>query len=132
MEILFVSHNLNFEGAPKLLYAVIKGLASKHEIAVLSHREGGLRKYFDSINVPVLVLRLARSMPNRPDFVQRVDEVKALIQGGMDTPKLLVYNTVECCWAGALASVFGIRFLGILHESVDPFISMGPATRFHS
>jgi glycosyltransferase involved in cell wall biosynthesis len=122
MDILFISHNFNFEGAPKLLYRIVAELARDWDVAVLGHRAGELERYYASIDVPVFIVPdAAMPVPHSSGFTKEIDSVLSWMLSRSGRPRLIVFNTVDCVWGGGMAMKLGVPYLGIIHESIDPF-----------
>ncbi|WP_447979732.1 glycosyltransferase family 4 protein [Candidatus Nitrospira bockiana] len=122
MDILFVSHNLNLEGAPKFLFRLARSLSQNYSIALLSHSPGTLVDSFNLSGIPVMDLGGEVPSPGEGAFNDKTETVARLICSRLGSPRLVIFNTVDCLWASALARSHGVPSVGIIHESIDPFI----------
>jgi len=103
--VLFVTHNLNFEGAPISLGLLARGFRERdYSVAVLSPKDGPLRGLYLSEDIEVLV---------EPAFFSRPDDA-AGFAGAFD----LVYaNTVESHPAVRAAKLAGVPSVWCIRES---------------
>lgn len=119
----FVSHNLNCEGAPIVLYDIVAGLKAQAEInpIVISYDDGPLRADYERLGVPVFVLDADPFFSSKCDasyqnaLMAVVDLLKA------NSVNVVVANTVLSWWAVDAAELAGISSIWCIHESEEPF-----------
>lgn len=111
---LFVSHNLNWEGAPLCQFELIRGLQKAGVIdpILFSPQEGSLRAAYQAAGIPVL------PTPTPPlarhDLAQYLAQV--IRQHGVE---VLHANTLETAWAIMAATQTQTPTLWNIHESED-------------
>jgi glycosyltransferase involved in cell wall biosynthesis/GT2 family glycosyltransferase len=115
---LFVSHNLNLEGAPIFLLLLALGLRRQgYELVVLSPFDGALRARYLANGIPVALsdaLRgLRRPGPYRRRMARLADWAR---RAGFD---LVLANTLDSFWAVTVARLAGVPAAWAIHESVD-------------
>jgi glycosyltransferase involved in cell wall biosynthesis len=124
--ILFVSHDANWGGAPKVLFSLIKGLdKNKWEPFVALPGHGELEDRYKLINVRTIITPMQyittdikkywqQYLNFSGDLKERVDGMVGIIdQEGID---LVVTNTI-CIFEGALAAKFaGVPHVWYVHE----------------
>lgn len=127
LRILVVTHNLNFEGAPRLVLELATYLRRQPGISirVISPVEGPLRQLFESAGMTVAVHDLAPVLKaaSIADFHAELGEVCRSID--WDTVDLVLANTLVSFWAVHLAQAAGKPALLYVHESL-------PVSRFFS
>lgn len=124
--ILFLSHDSNWGGAPKVLYSLIKGLnRNKWEAIVIIPEHGELEKKFAKINVKTIIASLEIVTTDPKIYIQqyknfsnglrgRVDKIADIIS--REQVELVVTNTV-CLFEGALAAkLTGVPHIWYIHE----------------
>lgn len=122
---LFVTHNLNYEGAPLIMYEVAKGLKQQGFIdpVVLSPFEGELRDAYESEGIKVQVLDTnimsLFSAKDERSYQDALNNVKQYI--GRLNVNVVVANTILCHWAIESAFALDIPSNWIIHESEPPF-----------
>ncbi len=120
--ILFFSHNLNYEGAPKLLFTIVKGVCKKFPSAVLSPFSGDLQKYYEEIGVPVFLFPTGNNChPADQKFPEFISSLEKIIRENKIRPDLFVYNTADMVGIVELGKRFRKPTIGIIHESADPY-----------
>lgn len=119
LRILAVTHNLNFEGAPRLLLELSRFLVRQPGISVrvLSPQEGPLRAQFEAAGMQVEVINLAPILAaaNAADFHAALPA----IADGIDWRQidLVLANTMVSFWAVHLARRAGKPSVLYVHES---------------
>jgi len=127
LRILVVTHNLNFEGAPRLVLELAAYLRRQPGVSlrVISPVEGPLRQLFESAGMEVAVHDLSPVLTatSIADFHAELGEVCRLID--WSTVDLVLANTLVSFWAVHLAQAAGKPALLYVHESL-------PVSRFFS
>lgn len=120
INILSVSHNLNFEGAPLIKFSVDQYLHRQNHIALhvlcLKVKNGPLGEYYSQAQIPIDIIDLTWN--SNPGGYQKFQhEIRQYLrQGGFD----LVYtNTLETFWAIEAAHAEGIPSVWNILESID-------------
>jgi ABC-type polysaccharide/polyol phosphate transport system ATPase subunit/glycosyltransferase involved in cell wall biosynthesis len=123
--ILFVTHTLNLEGAPRSLFEMARGLPrDEFEAHVLSPVEGPLGAEWEGAGFAKRILPVDVRVGGRDDYDAMIRRLAGLISVGR--PDLVVANTLESFWAIHVARELGIEAVLIVRESEDP------ASYFHS
>ena len=119
LRILVVTHNLNFEGAPRLVFELVSYLKREPEISirVLSPSEGPMRALFENVGMEVTVADVGPALK-----ATTADEFHAqlkILSGTIDWPNvdLVLANTLVTFWAVHLAHRAGKSALFYVHES---------------
>lgn len=120
-QVLFVTHNLNREGAPLFLLDLARQLpAAGAKLTVLSPSEGALRADFASTGAQVRLIDTSQFLA-----AQTTDEARKTLQAigrGFDFSPygIVVCNTLTTFWAVHAAKAAGRRVLFYSHESTPP------------
>lgn len=116
-KVLFVSQNLNFEGAPLQIKEIMEGLQKKYdyEFHVFSPQEGPLREEFEKSGINVSVREL--EVTTLKEYNTGVKSLQSWIKSeGFD----LVYaNTLMTFYAIDALKELSIPSVWIIHESYD-------------
>lgn len=125
LRILVVTHNLNFEGAPRLVLELASFLCRQPGISVqvISPVEGPLRQLFESAGMTVTVRDLSPVLTatSVADFHTELGEIcRSINWDGID---LVLVNTLVSFWAVHLAQAACKPALLYVHESL-------PVSRF--
>ncbi|MBI3887204.1 MAG: glycosyltransferase family 4 protein [Opitutae bacterium] len=119
LRILVVTHNLNFEGAPRLVLELATFLSRQPgiEVRVISPHDGSLRALFEAAGIPVTVLDLAPTFGamSAADFHATLEPVGRAID--WHATDLVLANTMVSFWAVPLARAAGKPSLLYVHES---------------
>jgi GT2 family glycosyltransferase/glycosyltransferase involved in cell wall biosynthesis/predicted nucleic acid-binding Zn-ribbon protein len=100
--VLLISHNLNTEGAPILLFNLGKQLKKKgYEVAVVSPHDGALKKDYSQHRIK--------------SYIYESDNILNFIE--YYKPKVALVNTIVSFKYIKLLKSCGIRIIWILHES---------------
>ena len=125
LRILVVTHNLNFEGAPRLVFELASFIRRQPGISVrvISPVEGPLRQLYESAGMSVTVHDLAPALTatSIADFHTALGDVCRSID--WDTIDLVLANTLVSFWAVHLAQAACKPALLYVHESL-------PVSRF--
>lgn len=115
---LFVSHNLNFEGAPNVLFELASGLAAQGRAVsiVISPSDGPLRQSYADADIPTTVIEPPMlGWPPEEEMNARLRRLgQTFLNAGVD---VVVANTADCFWAVEAARLAGLPCLWIIHES---------------
>lgn len=100
--VLLISHNLNTEGAPILMFNLGKQLKSKgYEVAVVSPHDGALKKDYSQHRIK--------------SYIHESDNILQFIE--YYKPKVALVNTIVSFKYIKILKSCGIRIIWILHES---------------
>ena len=130
LRILDVSHNLNFEGAPKVSFDRSRYLASegKCKVTVLAHSEGPLRSHYAAAGIEVFVEKEPFSKPDEAEheYIARLRLLAARLDTG--SFDLIICSTLVTYWAVLLAKTLDLPVIWFIHEStsVDAFFERTP------
>src|SRR3990170_8700755 len=118
IKILFMTHNLNYEGAPLSLFNIVKGLdRSKYEVLVLSLKEGILREAYQEEGIEVVIKEFKVSLISVSDFRR---EINSLLEMVRDYKSDLIFcNTLDTFYGLYLSQVMGVPAIWCIRESVD-------------
>jgi glycosyltransferase involved in cell wall biosynthesis len=117
--VLVATHNLNFEGAPRLVCELMRffGRQTGARLHLVSPTEGPMRRLFEEAGMTVEVLPLADALgaADPENFHARLHAATAtLAVGSFD---LVVANTMVSFWAVHLAEHAGVPAVMYVHES---------------
>lgn len=118
LRILAVTHNLNFEGAPRLLLELLSfhRREAGATVQVLSPREGPMRALFEAAGMSVRVVDIGPALraSGAEEFHSALPSAAAVDWSDVD---LVVANTLVAFWAVHLASAARKPSLFYVHES---------------
>lgn len=118
LNILLITHNLNYEGAPLMQLNICRNMVDKgYTFTVLSPFDGAIRKEYESAGINVIIEDI---MPHR-DFLNK-NEYNSIIEKlsrKYAYADLIYTNTIETFWGVELANKMGIPSIWGIHESVD-------------
>ncbi|OYE05969.1 glycosyltransferase [Nostoc sp. 'Peltigera membranacea cyanobiont' 232] len=118
-KILFITHNLNLEGAPLIVYNYARYFASKggYDICVISSKDGILRQEYEDLNIPVKILpeTLSLQKENLQKYHHRLQEIGESLN--LKSYDLVVCNTLLSFWGIELAKLFKLPTIWHIHES---------------
>ncbi len=131
--VLVATHNLNFEGAPRLVCELMRffGRSTGASLHVVSPTEGPMRRLFEEAGMTVEVLPLAEALaaPDPAAFHARLAQAARTLD--LATFDLVVANTMVSFWAVHLAEQAGLPAVLYVHESAPierlfaPLVSPG-------
>jgi len=125
LRVLFVTHTLNLEGAPRSLFEMAAGLSrDEFEVQVLSPVDGPLGAEWQDAGFDMRILPVDVRVGGRDDYDAMVRRLAGLISVGR--PDVVVANTLETFWAIHAAREMGVEAIWVVRESEDP------STYFHS
>ncbi len=117
--LLFVSHNLNLEGAPRSLFEIAEGLDDvRFERRLWCPAKGPLSTAWSAIDVPIHHLGWDASLVIEDDFDAQVRRLAG--RASVWQPDLVVANTLETYWAVHVAAELGRPSIWIVRESEPP------------
>ena len=112
-KLLVATNNLSaMEGAPKVLYAVIKHLLETTkgvQVSVVSPCEGDLLARYEALGVTVHVI--GRGEASQREFKRLFEQFE---------PELVFANVIDTAWAVEAAWAKDVPCIWAIHESVDP------------
>jgi glycosyltransferase involved in cell wall biosynthesis/GT2 family glycosyltransferase len=119
LKLLFITHNLNLEGAPLILYRYAAYFVKQggYEICVVSPQDGYLRQEYEKLNISV------KLFPNCfPAMGEKLEQFRSrLNQLGysldLSSFDLIVGNTLLSFWGIELARLFNLPSIWHIHES---------------
>ncbi|MEH2004909.1 glycosyltransferase [Nostoc sp.] len=118
-KILFITHNLNLEGAPLIVYNYTRYFATKGgcEICVLSSNDGILRQEYENLNIPVKICKetLPLQKESLEQYRQRLQKIGDNLN--LESYELVVCNTLLSFWGIELAKLFKLPTIWHIHES---------------
>ena len=119
MQVLVVSHNLNFEGAPWFIFELARHLARQPGVTVrvLSPQDGPMRAVFADAGIPVEVLELRPAMTSQTVGEFRAALAPVLAVLARERTDLVIANTMVSFWAIHAAQLAGKSSLLYVHES---------------
>ncbi|MBX3736392.1 MAG: glycosyltransferase [Candidatus Didemnitutus sp.] len=126
LRLLAVTHNLNFEGAPRLLFELLTYHRRETDVVVhvLSPSEGPMRALFAAAGMTVQVVDLEPALrATQPEEFDAA--LRAVVSLDWSAIDLVVANTVVAFWGVHLAAAAGKPSLLYVHESA-------PLRRFFS
>jgi|GEM_PF-300374 len=119
LKVLMVSHNLNLEGAPKVLFdhAAYFAREGGYRVTLISREDGPLRTKVEAAGVVVKVMKDALPLEGESD----VAYTRRMRQIGMDLDiesfDLVICNTLTSFWGVVLAKACGLPVIWHVHES---------------
>lgn len=117
-KVLFVSHNMNFEGAPIQMLEIMEGLLKKgkYNMTVVSPTDGPLKSSFEELGIKVKIQSF-----NEKDSLSTYKRASSSLQKWMKGEKFdIVYaNTLLTFWALDAAIALDIPTAWCIHESYD-------------
>ena len=118
LRILVATHNLNFEGAPRLIFELSRylGRTPGSSIRVISPQEGPLRRLFEEAGMPVEVVDVSTALaaPNAEIFSAAL---AAAVTPDWSQVDLVLANTLASFWAIHAATRAGKPAVLYVHES---------------
>jgi glycosyltransferase involved in cell wall biosynthesis len=115
--LIFLSHNLNAEGAPRSLLAIVNGLKGEHDVLVISMEPGPMQPRFEEAGIAVVVVNPIWDALDEESYERGLD---LLVEGARHWGADLVFaNTLMCFWGVTLARRLGVSSIWCVRESVD-------------
>ena len=132
VRVAFVSHNLNFEGAPNTLMDLVLGLVKEKavEATVFSPADGPLRKVYENAGIPVSLFVPPSISGSAADYLGGCTSLGQKFE--MCSADVVVANTLQMFFVVTSAELAGIGVVWCQHES-EPwqtyFDYVAPAVR---
>ncbi len=118
-KLLIITHNLNLEGAPLVIYNYARYFATVggYQVQVLSCEDGILRDAYENLNIPVKIVPKPVPLPEQPiaEFHNHLKSLGNSLE--LDSFDLVVANTLITFWGIELAHLFGLPSIWYIHES---------------
>ena len=130
LKVLMISHNLNLEGAPKVLFDHAAYFASSggYNVTMVSREDGPLRGQVEEAGILVRIVEevLPRPGKNTLDYTGRLREIGTNLKA--KSYDLVVCNTLTSFWGVVLAGLFNLPVIWHIHESttLDQFFHFDP------
>jgi glycosyltransferase involved in cell wall biosynthesis/GT2 family glycosyltransferase len=131
LKVLMISHNLNLEGAPKVLFdhATYFATHGGYDITIVSRQDGPLRESIENAGIALKIIEDALPLAgeSRAAYTERLREVGAELEA--EAFDLIVCNTLISFWGVILSGLFDVPVIWHIHESTAldrffPFDSM--------
>jgi glycosyltransferase involved in cell wall biosynthesis len=134
LKVMFLSHNLSLDGAPKVLLSIVTGLQEHHKISpeVASLFDGELADDFQGMNIPCQIFGTSRLRENYIPLESEALKVrknyfKELIE--KDRPDVVFANTIECCYGVTASHELMIPCVWMIHESSNYHFNQLPSNQ---
>ncbi|MBO1323878.1 glycosyltransferase [Acetobacter sp. TBRC 12305] len=119
VNVVMVTHNLNYEGAPSVLMDLTVGLIKRGNIhaKILSLRDGPLREVYEAEGIPVHIMSRSplHDVHDAATLARSCEDYGALLkQLGAE---VVVANTLQNFWAVIAATYVGLPSILCQHES---------------
>lgn len=132
LKVLVISHNLNFEGAPRVLFDHVIYLSrfGEYQITVVSPLDGPLQNHYERASIPVIIVKDAllreEARENFTDYTQRLQRIGKRLR--VEAFDLIICNTLAGFWGVTLAKLFDLPVIWHIHESasLDQFFRFDP------
>lgn len=110
----FVTHNLNHEGAPRLLLELVTGLKTRGDVepVVVSPVDGPLRQELEQAGIRVVAKPISKGGSSIEELQEYLAEILLDCRA-----EIVVANTLQTWWAVTLAHQESIPSLWNVHES---------------
>lgn len=120
LNVLLITHNLNYEGAPLMQYKIAKYLKERgYTFFVISCEDGPLGREYDKLGIQVFIENIneVRSTSSYSKYVGAIDAVaKKYVKFNFD---LIYANTIESFWGIKLGRKMHLPTIWGVHESID-------------
>lgn len=120
---LFISHNLNQEGAPLFLFKLIKKLKERMPYlccSVLSPQKGNLEEEYKNIGVEVIIEPVIHKLQTHPNEYKRT--IDHLAKNYFENHDVIIANTALSFWAVDIGRQLKIPAIWLIHESSPTFL----------
>ena len=130
LKVLMISHNLNLEGAPKVLFDHASYFVSSggYDVTLVSRQDGPLRRKMEEAGISVEIV--AEALPRRGEATASYQERLRGIGANLDAESfdLIICNTLTSFWGVALAELFDLPVIWHIHESttLEQFFHFDP------
>ena len=119
--LLAVTHNLNWEGAPRIEFEIVRRLhaTGSVRVEVLSPLEGPLRAAYEELGIPIRIEPALAGLTNEKSSIHLFRELTARLAGRIAEGGFEVVhaNTLRTFWAIEAARLAGIASVWSVHES---------------
>jgi GT2 family glycosyltransferase len=119
LKVLMISHNLNLEGAPKVLFDHASYFAKMdgYRVSMISLQEGPLRAKIEAQGIAVEIVKGALPRAGEDPFLynERLREIGAQLDA--KSYDLVICNTLTSFWGVILAGHFNLPVIWHVHES---------------
>lgn len=117
--LVFVSHSLNLEGAPRSLFEMASGLdPARYDKLLWTAAAGPLEPIWKEAGISVSHLAPDLSVESVDDFDAQIRRLAGM--ASVWRPDLIVANTLESYWAVHVAAELGRPCVWMVHESEPP------------
>ncbi|PZV09186.1 MAG: hypothetical protein DCF32_02975 [Leptolyngbya sp.] len=121
LKVLIITHNLNLEGAPLVVYYYARHFATagSYAVTVLSPSDGILRQKYEELGISVQLTDSPLPQVEETDlsYRQRLQSLGQSID--IANYDVVVCNTLVTCWGIKLAKLFGLPVIWHVHESTS-------------
>lgn len=120
LNILLVSHNLNYEGAPLVQFNICKNLIDKgYNFRVLSPKDGPLKADYENLGIKIIIVDFSyeKNLITKKEYFKFLDNVKEKLYG--TSIDIIYSNTIETFWGVKLGEILNIPTIWGIHESVN-------------
>jgi GT2 family glycosyltransferase/glycosyltransferase involved in cell wall biosynthesis len=119
--IVIITHNLNYEGAPLMIYELAKYLKVQKQcsISFLSLQDGPLKARLEDLKIPVIITSELANI-----YEQEVVALEPILKRlgkevNIKQFDLVIGNTLQSFWGIYLAHIFNLPSLWYIHESTS-------------
>lgn len=118
IKVLFITHNLNCEGAPLSLFSIAIGLdKNSYEIIVFSPMDGVLKDAYKKEGIEVMINPVNTGLIRVADLEKQIGTlVESVSMCGID---LIFCNTLDTFYGMYISKITGIPSVWCIRESVD-------------
>ena len=119
LKVIVISHNLNLEGAPLVIYNYARYFAeiAGYQVQVISAEDGLLREAYENLNIPVKII--PKQVPLPDESIELFRKRLKSLGDSLDLASfdLVVCNTLLTVWGVELAQLFALPSIWYIHES---------------
>ncbi len=119
LKVLMLSHNLNLEGAPRVLFdhAAYFVKNGAYAVTIVSQQDGPLRDKIERAGISLEIIEDVMPRPGEalPNYANRLREIGATLEAS--SFDLVVCNTLVSFWGVVLAEMFKLPVVWHVHES---------------
>ncbi|PSF38935.1 hypothetical protein C7H19_02450 [Aphanothece hegewaldii CCALA 016] len=121
LKILLITHNLNLEGAPLMLYELAKYCvhSENYQVHLISPQDGILRQRLEDLGVQVTFYPSQISCPNKTIYSLKQELEQLGNQLNLKDYDLVITNTLGGFWGVELANLFKVPSMWYIHESTS-------------
>ncbi|MFB2973605.1 glycosyltransferase [Aerosakkonema sp. BLCC-F183] len=121
LKVLVITHNLNLEGAPLIIYNYARHFATagEYQVNVISSEDGILRDFYEELNIPVKIV--SNQVPLSDESVEQFRNRLRKLGDNLDLSSfdIVVANTLLTFWGVEMARLFGLPSIWNIHESIS-------------